>query len=456
MLEKLGDALKKGMDKIASAIFVDKQLIDSIVKDLQRALIESDVNITLVKQISDELRKAASENLKGVEKKEQIIKILHDRILEIVGGEKKELHLEKKGNRIMLIGLYGSGKTTTVNKLAYYYSKRGLKTAVLGLDVHRPAAAEQLEQLGASSKVKVFIDKNEKDPIKIYKKNKEELEKYELVFIDTAGRHDLDEDLIKELKKIDKEIKPTQTILVIPADIGQIVKRQAQEFKKALNISGVIITRMDSSAKGGGALSACSETKTPVYFITTGEKVNDIEVFNPENFVSRILGMGDLEALLERVRSVVDEDSQKNSMKRLEEGKFNMLDLYNQIKAMNNMGSLSKLTSLIPGLGKAKIPEEMLGKQEDKVKKWKNIIDSMTPEEIENPEVLEKQKDRIARIARGSGAAVSDVKALIKQYQLIKEFSKGGMGDLESGNMNLSQKQMQKIAKKFGKKMKFR
>ena len=455
MLEKLGSALKTGIDRIASAIFVDKKLIESIIKDIQRALIESDVNVALVKELSDEIRRtASSESIKGVDKKEQIIKLLHDKILEIIGGEKKELELNKKGNRIMLIGLYGSGKTTNVNRLAYYYSKRGLKTAVLGLDVHRPAAQDQLEQLSKTSKIPAFIDKKEKDPIKIFKKYKEDLEKYDTIFIDTAGRHDLDEDLVKELKTLNKEIKPTHVLLVIPADIGQIIKRQTQEFRKALDISGVIITRMDSSAKGGGALSACSETGTPIYFITTGEKLHDIETFNPESFVSRILGMGDLEALIEKVRSAVDESSQKKTMKRLEEGKLNMLDIYEQVKAMQSMGSLSKLTSLIPGFSKAKIPEELIGSQEEKIKKWKNIIDSMTKEEIENPELLDNQKERINRIARGSGAAISEVKSLLKQYQLIKDFTKGGAGSLEGlESGQLSQKQIQKIARKFGKKI---
>ena len=454
MLEKLSGVLRNSMDRLASAIFVDKKLVDSIIKDLQRALIESDVAVTLVKQISDELRAvASSESIKGVDKKEQIIKLLHDKILSIIGGEKKELKLAR-GDRVVLIGLYGSGKTTTTNKLAYYYSKRGFKSAIVGLDVHRPAASEQLEQLGKNSKIRVFVDASEKNPSKIIKKFKSEFDDYDLLFFDTAGRHDLDGELIEELKVINKEVKPTHVLLVIPADIGQVVKRQAQEFKKSLDISGVIVTRMDSSAKGGGALSACSQTGTPVYFITTGGKLNDLEVFNPENFVSRILGMGDLEALLDKVKSSIDENSQKKSLKRLEEGKFNLLDLYEQIKAMQSMGSLSKITSLIPGFSKAKIPEEMLGSQENKIKKWKNIIDSMTPEEIDNPAVLDKQKSRISRIAHGAGSTVSDVKALLKQYDLIKEFSSGGMGGmegLESGQ--LSREQMQKIAKKFGKKV---
>jgi signal recognition particle subunit SRP54 len=453
MLDKLGNALKKGMDSLAGAIFVDSKLVESIIKDLQRALIESDVNVLLVKQISDDIRKAASDNIKGVDKKEQIIKILHDRILSIIGGERKELDLSKGKNRLMLIGLYGSGKTTTTNKLAYYYSKRGLKVAILGLDVHRPAASAQLEQLSKESKIAVFTDSSQKNPVKIYNKFKKELDKYDLVVIDTAGRHDLDGELIDELKSINKSINPTHVLLVIPADIGQVVKRQAVQFRDALDISGVIVTRMDSSAKGGGALSACSETKTPVYFITTGERINDLEIFNPQNFISRILGMGDLEALLDRVRSVVDESSSARTAKRLEEGNFNLLDIYEQVKAMQSMGSLSKITSMIPGFSKAKVSDEMLTSQEGKIKKWKNIIDSMTREEIENPDILDKQKSRLGRIASGAGATISEVKALLKQYSVIKEFSKGSMGSMEGGELNMSPAQMQKLAKKFGKKM---
>tara|TARA_Y100000310_G_C20648524_1_gene798024 strand:+ start:91 stop:1473 length:1383 start_codon:yes stop_codon:yes gene_type:complete len=454
---KLGEVLKKTTDKIASAVFVDKKLIDSIVKDLQRALIQADVNISLVKELSDKIRKEAEKKLKGVEKKEHIISLLHNELLEMIGGKGKELELKKqkgKTTKIMLLGLYGSGKTTTIAKLTNYYSKRGFKTCMLGLDVHRPAASEQLEQLATQHKLKAFIDKKEKNPIKIYNKFKDEIKKYDLVFIDTAGRHSLDKELEKEIKSLFTTIKPDYSLLTITADIGQAAKSLASQFQETLQISGVIITRMDSSAKGGGALTACNETKAPVFFITTGEKINDLETFSAERFISRILGMGDLETLIEKIKSVTDKKQEKKLKKRLEEGKFTMDDLYEQLKSMQNMGPLGKITELIPGLGKAKIPEEMLGKQEDKLKKFKFCIQSMTPEEKENPELLEKQTSRIQRIAKGSGCSTTDVRSLLKQYKLLKDFMKmGDQIDISKGAAGLSQKQMQKLAKKFGKKM---
>jgi len=453
MFGKLGEALKKGIDKIASAVFVDKALIDSIVKDLQRALIEADVNVILVKQISEKIRQAAiDERIKGVEKKEHIIKLLHDELKRILGGEKKELEFKKgKLQKIMLMGLYGAGKTSSAAKLAAYYAKRGFKTCTLGLDVHRPAAAEQLEQLAQRNNLQSFVNKTEKNPVKIWDEFKEKIEKYDLCFVDTAGRDVLDGDLIKEIKNLGKKIGPDYTILVMPADIGQAARNQASEFQKALSINGVIITRMDSTAKGGGALTACSETQAPVFFITTGEHIHDIESFSPEQFISRMLGMGDLQGLLEKVQSVVDEKKQGKLRERLKEGKFTMLDLYEQLKGMESLGSLSKIKNLIPGLGNAKIPDNMLENQEGKLKKFKFAIQSMTKEEIENPEIIEKQTQRMQRIAKGAGINTSDVRSLLKQYKLIKEFAKGGMP--EDMSQGFSQKQMMKLAKKFGRKV---
>jgi signal recognition particle subunit SRP54 len=453
MLDKLGSAIKKGIDKISKAIFVDKKVIDEVVKELQRALIESDVNIKLVKEISDDIRKAAeNEKIKGVEKREHIIKILHDRLTDILGKEKTEFKFKKgKKYKIMLLGLYGSGKTTTTSKLSNYFNKRGFNTCVLGLDVHRPAAREQLEQLGKQNKLKIFVDKKEKDPVKTYKKFKKDLDKHDIVFIDTAGRHSLDKELVAEIKKLKKEIKPEYVILVIPADIGQAAKNQASEFQKACNINGVIITRMDSTARGGGALTACNETKANVFFITTGEKVNDIEEFSPSNFVSRILGMGDLETLIEKVKSVTEE----TSLKKIKEGKFTMNEMKEQLGAMGKLGSVSKIVDMIPGLGgllggeKPKIPKEMIEQQGEKTKKWAYIIDSMTPEEKENPELIEKQTTRIQRIAKGAGATATEVRSLLKQFKIMKDF-------IKSQSKGLTEKDMMKFAKKFSKKMKFK
>jgi len=451
MLEKLGEVLRKATNKLTNAIFLDKNLVDSIIRDLQRALIEADVNVLLVKEISNKIKKVAlDERIKGIEKKEHIIKLLHDELLRIL-GEHKQLKLKKGQNRIMLLGLYGAGKTTTISKLGNYFAKRGNKVALVGLDVHRPAAPEQLKQLAEKNKLSYFIETKEKDPLKIWKKYEKDLKDYNVILIDTAGRHTLDKELVKEIKDLDKKIKPTEIILVMPADIGQAAKQQAQEFKDAVNITGVIITRMDSTAKGGGALTACAETNAPVYFIGTGEKVNDIEEFDPERFLSRLLGMGDLQSLIEKIKSVTDESKQQKIQKKLEEGKLNLEDVVEQVKSMGSLGGFDKIKSMIPGLGKAKIPEGMLEGQQEKIAKWEHIIKSMTKEEKENPELLEKQTSRIARIAKGAGVTTSNIRSLLKQYKMLNEMMKGGMGNMDmSGGM--SQKQLMKLAKKFGRK----
>ncbi len=345
--------------------------------------------------------------------------------------------------------------TTTIAKLALYYSKRGKKTAAISLDVHRPAAQEQLKQICEKVKIPCFTDTQEKSAVKLWKKYLKQLEEYDLVLIDTAGRHSLDKELIDEIKILNKTIFPDYKILVIQADIGQAAKAQAEEFQKALEVNGVMITRMDSTAKAGGALTACYETKAPVFFIGTGEKSTDLEPFNPKSFVNRMLGLGDLESLLEKVQTAVDSEQQKKLKSNLEEGKFNLRDFQQQLESMGGLGSFGKLAEMIPGFSglKEKLPENILGTQEQKMKKWGHIINSMTEEEIENPEIIQKQTTRIGRIAKGSGATTTEVRQLLKQYDMLKEFAKtGGEGmDMQSGMM--SQKQMMKLAKKFGKKM---
>ena len=450
VLDKLGSTLKGGIKKISNAIFVDKKLIDGIVKDIQKSLIKADVNIELVFALSQKIKKLAyDETIKGIDKKEQLVKLIHDEI-NLLLGEKKELKLPKQAS-IMFLGLYGSGKTTTISKLGLYYSKRGKKVAFLGLDTQRPAAMDQLEQMAEKVKLPAFVDKKEKDPIKIIKKYKKDLDKYNLILIDTAGRDGLNKELIKEIKKLDKELKPSFRILVMPADIGQSAKTQSDEFQSALSIDGVIITRMDGTSKAGGALTACAETKAPVFFIGVGEQVHEIETFDPEKFIQRLLGLGDLEALLEHVKSATDEKQQQRIEERMKEGKFTLLDLYGQLEQMNKMGSMDKLVGMIPGMSAAKVPKGMLEKQEAKMKHWKDSISSMTEEEIENPEILEKQTSRIQRVAKGSGTTTTEIRELLKQYKMIKEMM-GMQTGLAEGKID--QKTMQKMAKKFRGKVK--
>lgn len=455
MLEKLGSVLKKATDRLANAIFLDKNLVDNIVRDLQRALIEADVNIFLVKEISDKIRKAAiDERIKDIEKKEHIIKLLHDELVKIL-GEYKPIRLNSKQNRIMLLGLYGAGKTTTIAKLGNYFAKRGNKVALVGLDVHRPAAKEQLIQLAEKNNLNVYVDINEDDALKTWKKFAPKLKNYNVVLIDTAGRHSLDDELITEIKSLGKEIKPTETILVMPADIGQAARTQAQDFQKALDISGVIVTRMDSSAKAGGALTACYETKASVYFITNGEKINDIEEFNPQSFLFRLLGMGDLQSLIDKIKSVTNEDEQKKMQERLQDGKLSLEDVVEQVKSMNSLGGFDKIKGMIPGLGNAKIPDNLLGAQEQKIKKWEHIIKSMTKDEKENADLFEKETSRISRVAKGAGVNSSDVRSLLKQYKMLQSMIKDSSSiDPEKG---MSQRQMMKMARKFmkGGKMRF-
>ena len=453
MLDKLSSTLKKTTDKIANAIFLDKNLVDQIIKDLQRALIEADVNVSLVLEITQKIKKLAlDERIKGIEKKEHIVKLLHDELLAIL-GEKREVKLEKN-NIFMLVGLYGQGKTTTIGKMASYYAKRGHKVCAIGLDVYRPAAAEQLSQLGKKLNFPAYISPEEKSPEKIWKKFSKNLKDYDLVLVDTAGRDALDQELIKEIKSLNELIKPTEVFLVMAADIGQAAKSQAKKFKETLDISGVIITRMDSTAKAGGSLTACAEVKAPVVFIGTGEKPSDLESFDPESFLSRLLGMGDLKTLMEKIHSVVDKKQIEEQQVRLKEGKFTLRDLQAQLESMESIGSMDKILSLIPGLGKVKdkISTEQLESQQEKVKHWKHVINSMTREEIEKPEILEKQTSRMSRIAKGSGSSTSEIRALIKQYKMLKEMI-NSQSSLENGAMD--QKTMMKFARKFGKKMKF-
>ncbi|PJC44811.1 signal recognition particle protein, partial [Candidatus Pacearchaeota archaeon CG_4_9_14_0_2_um_filter_39_13] len=445
MLDKLSSAIKKATDKIANAVFLDKTLVDEIVKELQRALIEADVNVSLVLEITKKIKQAAlDERIKGIEKREHLIKLLHDELLGIL-GESREIKLGKK-NTFMMLGLYGAGKTTTISKLALYYSKRGHKVAAIGLDVHRPAASDQLKQLGERSNFAVFIDKEEKDPIKIWKKYEKELSKYDLILVDTAGRDSLDDALISEIKAISKIANPTETFLVLQADIGQAAQKQARVFKEAVQITGVIITRMDSTAKAGGALTACHEAKVPVIFIGTGEKPHDLEHFEPESFLSRLLGMGDLKSLMEKIQSL-DSEKLKQSQKNIQEGKLTLRDVQAQLESAESIGGMEKIMSMMPGLGKAreKITDAQLEQQQKKMKNYKNAINSMTEEEINNPELLEKQTTRIQRIAKGAGVSTTDIRALIKQYKMLQDLVKN-QSAMSSGKID--QKTLMKMARK--------
>ncbi len=425
VLEKLGESLKNTLSKIAKAMFVDETLINELVKDIQRALLQADVNVKLVFELTQNIKDRAlkEQTPHGLTKKEYLVNIVYAELVQFLGGEKGDLTLaDKKPNKIMLIGLFGSGKTTQAGKLAKYFAKRGKKVALVGLDVHRPAAMDQLEQVAKGAHVPAFIKRGEKDPVRIYTEFEKAYPQYDVLIIDTAGRDALSAELIEELKNVHAVVKPDESLLIISADIGQAAQTQAKAFHDAGAITGVIVTKMDGTAKGGGALTACSVTGAPVKFIGVGEKIDDLESFNPQGFVGRLLGMGDIEALLEKAKDAMTEGEAKDLQQKLLKGEFNLLDLYQQMEAMSKMGPLGKIMEMIPGMGQIQMPKEALQVQEEKLKKWRHAMNSMTKTELEDPEVIDA--GRIERIAKGAGIQTSEIRDLLKQYRQSKKLVK--------------------------------
>ncbi|MBS3109878.1 signal recognition particle protein Srp54 [Candidatus Woesearchaeota archaeon] len=443
VLDKLGDSLKNTLQKIAKAVFVDDKLINELVKDIQRALLQSDVNVKLVFDLTKKIKDRAKEekDVRGLTKKEQLINIVYEELVAFLGGEGHKIDVNKKPFKVMLVGLFGNGKTTTAGKLAKFFMKRGFKVALLGLDVHRPAAMDQLEQVGKFVNAAVFTKKGEKNALNIWKEYERELSKFDVVLVDTAGRDALSNDLIEELNRLNKAIAPDERLLIIGADVGQAAEKQAQGFHDACGVTGVIITKLDGTAKGGGALIACAVTKAPVKFVGVGEKADDLEEFKPKGFVSRMLGMGDLEALLEKTKEAYTEEEAQDLGKKFLKGEFNLIDLYEQMEAMSKMGSLSKLMEMIPGMSQLQLPKDMLQVQEGKLKKWRFIMDSMSKGELEDPEIV--SASRIDRIAKGAGMSAGEVRELLKQYRQSKKMVKMFKGAQNPRQMEKMMKSMQ-------------
>ncbi len=437
VLEKLGTSLKNTLAKVAKSMFIDETLVNDIIKDIQRALLQADVNVKLVFELSGQIKRRALEDKAptGISQREYLIKIVYEELTKFLGGEKNEINVNKKPFRIMLVGLFGSGKTSSCIKLAKFFQKRGIKVCAVGTDTWRPAALRQLETLGEQINIPVFGDEHEKDPIKILKKFEKEFAKFDIIIVDTAGRDALNDELVEEIETINDYVKPDEVLLVMSADIGQAAQKQAEQFHESCGVTGVIVTKMDGTAKGGGALSACSVTKAPIKFIGVGEKIDDLEQFSPKGFVGRLLGMGDLEALLEKAEDIIDEKTAEDLGKKFLKGDFNFLDLYEQMNTMSKMGSLSKIINLVPGMSSLNIPKEMIEGQEGKIKIWKHIMQSMTKAELEDPELI--GPERIDRIAKGSGVTAVAVRELLKQYRQSKKLMKHlkGAGGQDANKM---------------------
>jgi len=449
VLEKLGESLRGTLKRIASAVFVDDKLINELVKDIQRSLLQSDVNVKLVLELSNKIKgRIKNEDTPGsITRKEHLINIVYEELVAFLGDEGARLEVPaKKPFIIMLVGLFGNGKTTTAGKLARYFSKRGKKVALVGLDVHRPAAMDQLQQIADKAGVAVYVKKGENDPLKIWAKYRDEAGKSDVVIIVTAGRDALSHDLIKEIEAIHREVQPDENLLVISADIGQAAQKQAEQFHASCGITGVVATKMEGTAKAGGALSACAVTEAPIKFIGVGESLDDIESFNPKNFVGRLLGMGDIEALLEKAEGAISQEDAEDLGKRLLKGEFTLIDLYEQMEAMKKMGPLTKIVEMIPGFSQIKLPKEALQVQQEKLKLWKHAMDSMTKGELEDPEEI--GADRVERIAKGSGVQQSDIREMLKQYRQSRKMMKMMKG---SGDVSKIMKKMQgRMPKGFG------
>jgi len=422
-LERLGSSLYEALRKVFRASVVDEATVKELVRDVQRALLQSDVNVKLVLEVSKRIEERALKEKvpPGISRREHVIKVVYEELTRFLGEKPSQVMVEPgKKRTMMLVGIQGSGKTTAAAKLARYFQKRGLKPALICADTFRPGAYAQLQQLANRINVPLYGDLKVKDSVKIVNEGLKQFSQKDLVIIDTSGRHKEEQELIKEMKMLERSIKPDEVMLVIDGTIGQQASAQARAFNEATPIGSILVTKLDGSARGGGALSAVSATGAPIKFIGTGEKIEDLEAFVPSRFVGRLLGMGDLETLLERVREAEVTVPEKKA-KAILSGKFTLTDMYEQFEAMKGMGTFKKLMNLIPGMS-YKIPDEMLKAAEGRLEKWRVMIQSMTPAEKDNPKIF--NASRIKRVARGSGTGEKEVKELLKQYVMMRRMLK--------------------------------
>jgi signal recognition particle subunit SRP54 len=422
-LEKLGHSLTEAVRKILRSPVVDEAAVKELVHDFQSALLQSDVNVNLVLDLSKRLeqRTLNEKPPPGITRQEQVVNIIYQELTRFVGERPSRPEIQSgKPNVFMLIGIQGSGKTTSAAKLARYFQKRGLKTGLVCSDTYRLGAYEQLRQLAEKAKIPLQGFPGETDAVKVAVKGVEEFrnEKFDVILLDTAGRHKDEKGLMDEMKQIAAAVHPDEIILVIDGTIGQQAAAQAKAFHEATEFGSILLTKLDGSARGGGALSAVAATQVPIRFIGTGEGIDAIESFIPTQFVGRLLGMGDIQGLIQKYREVENTFEEKKQRDILK-GRFTLEDMLDQMDAMKKMGPLKNVINMIPGLG-YRLPDAALEQAEGKMKAWKFIIQSMTKDERENPKIL--NSSRMKRIANGSGTEEKDVKELVKQYETMRHF----------------------------------
>ncbi len=442
MLDNLRTGLRSALKKIVGASDINEELIDSLCKDIQRSLLQSDVNVRLVLSITKNLKERAlnEQPPKGLTKKDHIITILYNEISSLLGYTGDQIiNVEKaqsiqedslnfqpgKKNIILMLGIQGSGKTTCTVKIARWLSKHGYKVGIIGADTWRPGALTQLKMNCIKIKVEVYGEEENKSPISIVNNGLQyyNSQEYDVIIIDTAGRHKEESALLEEMNEIHQVTKPDLVLLVIDGTIGQQAYSQAKAFHDAAPFGGIVITKLDGTAKGGGALAASAATGAKIVFIGTGERLDDLELFSPTRFVGRLLGMGDIKALLDMAKSL-ELEADENQAKRLLGGRMTIEDIYSQIENVSKMGFRNVIENL-PGLS-GMVKDEQLDVLQGKIEKWRYIIQSMTKDEKKDPNSINDSRRK--RISRGSGITEHEVKDMIKQYNNSKTMMKQAKG----------------------------
>jgi signal recognition particle subunit SRP54 len=423
-LGDLGKSLGEAVRKLLRLPIVDEKAIKELVKDLQRALLQADVNVELVLQISRNVEKRAIEERlpPGISRREHVIKVLYEELTRFLGEEAPKTTIPPGKTYVtMLVGIQGTGKTTAAVKLARFYQKRGLRVGIICADNFRPGAYEQITQLASKVTIPVYGNPSTSSPERLVKDGFAHFdkEKQDLIIIDTAGRHKNEAELMDEMKRLANLAKPDEIVLAIDASIGQAAMGQARAFNEATNIGSILVTKLDGTAKGGGALSAVAATKAKIKFISVGEGTDDIEQFIPSSFVGRVLGIGDVASLVEKVREAEIKIPDKKARAILE-GRFNLKDMYDQLEAVRKMGPLKKVLGMLPGA--YNLPDDAMENAEQKMDAWRVMIQSMTTEEVEEPKIIDSSRAR--RIARGSGRTEKEVKELVNQYTMMKKMMK--------------------------------
>ena len=428
MFENLTEKLERSFKILKGEGKITEINIADALKDIRRALLDADVSYKIAKQFCEDVKnKAIGQNvLTAVKPQQMIVKIVHDELAALMGSESYDINVKGNPGVVLVAGLNGSGKTTFSAKLAMNIkSKKGMKVMLAACDTFRPAAVDQLKVLGEQAGVPVYSVADEKDPVKIAKEAiaKAKSEGYSVVIVDTAGRLAVDDELMDEISSLKNAIHPTETLFVVDAMTGQDAVETAKTFNDRLDFDGVVLTKMDGDTRGGAALSIKAVVGKPIKFVSTGEKLEALDVFHPARVADRILGMGDVVTLVEKAQEQFDEKQARELKKKLAKNQFTLMDFYNQIQQVKKMGNIKDLASMIPGMGKALKDVDM---DNDSFKGIEAIILSMTPSEREKPEIINGSRRK--RIADGSGTTVQEVNRLLKQFETTRTMMKNVMG----------------------------